>query len=412
MFSYFYGQQVVESSFEYHGEKIMSSKASTLHSPCLNAKSETSSIPDKQLYSSVLKKEVVINSVYSILKNTIDLEKPISKQRNGGGAISKLSLKCKAYRESSLSHDLYSKHVGTLNCSLMQHSSRKVVYPKKCDKCLNTYKTRASFSYHKHKCNEIKLPELQNYTTLYGPSDLDNLPTCQTSFALGFQTEYQRDMLVSNSDKILCIDSTHKTNQYDLYLINLIVPDKYGKGCAVAHFITDYLDVNVMICLFSNLKIKIPDLNVNCIMTDNDQNTFEAFNAVFGPSIRHLLRKWHVLRSWSRQLHAKVSDKQLVKEMNLRLSELLDIKEKDAFVKFLVEFENAYLSKSPGFVDYFKKHYCNRVQLWSASYRNFPRASTDTNNYFESFHNQLKTVYFQRKLNRHIDRLVRTVLDI
>ncbi|GBO05710.1 hypothetical protein AVEN_7298-1 [Araneus ventricosus] len=112
--------------------------------------------------------------------------------------------------------------------------------------------------------------KLQIYTTLYGPSDLDNLPTCQTSFALGFQTEYQRDMLVSNSDKILCIDSTHKTNQYDFYLINLIVPDKYGKCCPVAHFITYYLDVNTMICLFSSLKIKIPDLNVNCIMTDDD----------------------------------------------------------------------------------------------------------------------------------------------
>ncbi|GBL80230.1 hypothetical protein AVEN_29200-1 [Araneus ventricosus] len=53
------------------------------------------------------------------------------------------------------------------------------------------------------------------------------------------------------------------------------------------------------------------------IMTDDDQSTFEAFNAVFGPSIRHLLCKWHVLCSWSRQLHAKASDKQLVKEMNL-----------------------------------------------------------------------------------------------
>ncbi|GBM41922.1 hypothetical protein AVEN_142900-1 [Araneus ventricosus] len=54
------------------------------------------------------------------------------------------------------------------------------------------------------------------------------LPTCQTSFALCFQTEHQR---VSNSDQVLCIDSTYKTNQYDFYFINLIVPDKYGKGC-------------------------------------------------------------------------------------------------------------------------------------------------------------------------------------
>ncbi|GBM22007.1 hypothetical protein AVEN_107562-1 [Araneus ventricosus] len=80
------------------------------------------------------------------------------------------------------------------------------------------------------------------------------------------------------------------------------------------------------------------------IMTDDDQSTFEAFNAVFGPSIRHLLCKRHVLCSWSRQLHAKASDKQLVKEMNLRLRELLSIQEKDAFEK-LVEFENVLFVK-------------------------------------------------------------------
>ncbi|GBO07388.1 hypothetical protein AVEN_170438-1 [Araneus ventricosus] len=264
----------------------------------------------------------------------------------------------------------------------------------------------------KEPYDPILIFKLQNSTTLYGPSDLDYLPTSQTSFALGFQTEHQRDMLVSNSDKVLCIDSTHKTNQYDFYLINLIVPDNYGKGCPVAHFITNYLDINTMICLFSSLKVKIPGLNVNCIMTDDDQITFEAFNVVFGPNIRHLLCKWHVFRSWSRQLYAKVSNKQLVKEMKVRLKELLNVKERDAFEKLLAEFENIHFTKSPEFVDYFKKHYCNRVQLWSASYRNFPHASTETNNYCESFHNQLKTVYFQRKFNRRIDRLIRTVLDM
>ncbi|GBM95118.1 hypothetical protein AVEN_46314-1 [Araneus ventricosus] len=264
----------------------------------------------------------------------------------------------------------------------------------------------------KEPYDPILIFKLQNSTTLYGPSDLDYLPTSQTSFALGFQTEHQRDMLVSNSDKVLRIDSTHKTNQHDFYLINLIVPDNYGKGCPVAHFITNYLDINTMICLFSSLKVKIPGLNVNCIMTDDDQNTFEAFNVVFGPNIRHLLCKWHVFRAWSRQLYAKVSNKQLVKEMKVRLKELLNVKERDAFEKLLAEFENIHFTKSPEFVDYFKKHYCNRVQLWSASYRNFPHASTETNNYCESFHNQLKTVYFQRKFNRRIDRLIRTVLDM
>ncbi|GBL63137.1 hypothetical protein AVEN_77274-1, partial [Araneus ventricosus] len=47
----------------------------------------------------------------------------------------------------------------------------------------------------KEPYDPILIFKLQNSTTLYDPSDLDYLPTSQTSFALGFQTEHQRDML-------------------------------------------------------------------------------------------------------------------------------------------------------------------------------------------------------------------------
>ena len=36
-------------------------------------------------------------------------------------------------------------------------------------------------------------------------------------------------------------------------------------------------------------------------------------------------------------------------------------------------------------------------EMWSMAYRKFPHGNTDTNMCCESFHNKLKTVYFQRK---------------
>ncbi|GIY29126.1 hypothetical protein CEXT_429001, partial [Caerostris extrusa] len=40
-------------------------------------------------------------------------------------------------------------------------------------------------------------------------------------------------------------------------------------------------------------------------------------------------------------------------------------------------------------------NYYNRLELWAACLRQFPHGFTDTNNYCETFHNQLKSVYFQ-----------------
>ncbi|GIZ02203.1 ULP_PROTEASE domain-containing protein [Caerostris extrusa] len=46
-------------------------------------------------------------------------------------------------------------------------------------------------------------------------------------------------------------------------------------------------------------------------------------------------------------------------------------------------------------VAHFIYNYYNRLELWAACLRQFPHGFTDTNNYCETFHNQLKSVYFQ-----------------
>ena len=46
-------------------------------------------------------------------------------------------------------------------------------------------------------------------------------------------------MTMKGVREILCVDETHSLTTYKFYLINLIVPDDYGKGYPVAHFITN-----------------------------------------------------------------------------------------------------------------------------------------------------------------------------
>lgn len=56
----------------------------------------------------------------------------------------------------------------------------------------------------------------------------------EESFVLALQTNFQLEMYKQHASTILCIDSTHGTNQYRFKLITAIVPDDLGKGlCSI-----------------------------------------------------------------------------------------------------------------------------------------------------------------------------------
>ena len=50
------------------------------------------------------------------------------------------------------------------------------------------------------------------------------------TFILALQTKFQMELYEKHASTILCIDSTHGTNQYRFKLITCIVPDDHGKG--------------------------------------------------------------------------------------------------------------------------------------------------------------------------------------
>ena len=58
--------------------------------------------------------------------------------------------------------------------------------------------------------------------------DHPSLP--EESFILAIQTKFQLELYKQHANTILCIDSTHGTNQYRFKLITVVVPDDKGKG--------------------------------------------------------------------------------------------------------------------------------------------------------------------------------------
>ena len=116
---------------------------------------------------------------------------------------------------------------------------------------------------------------------------------------LGIQTKEQHDRLIAGASTVLCIDATHGTNQYGFQLLNLVVPDEFGKGYPVGHFLCNSMDEKVQHFFFKALKQRCHGLVLHCVMTDDDLSTWNALVSVFGNTAKHLLCHWHVLRAWS-----------------------------------------------------------------------------------------------------------------
>jgi len=98
-----------------------------------------------------------------------------------------------------------------------------------------------NFTNHQHTEDAISVDrivqQLQTETPspvlLYKPQGIDdsNMPLLlKDTFLLVLMTDFQASLFETFCSKIVCVDSTHKTNQYRFKLITVVVPDEYHNG--------------------------------------------------------------------------------------------------------------------------------------------------------------------------------------
>ncbi|KAI5754976.1 hypothetical protein M8J77_013096 [Diaphorina citri] len=237
-------------------------------------------------------------------------------------------------------------------------------------------------------------------------------------FMFGFQTQEQRQLMIEGCSNILVVDETHCTNQYDYQLLNVLIVDNNRNGWPVAHLITSKSDEHSLKHFFSALKGKCPDLNVNCVITDDDPSLINAMNAGFSVNadtqmnLRHLLCKWHLLRSFRKNLNEK-APRNLVDEMFVALKIIVNTRNSNTFDDLVKAFLSKYGENASKFIDYFQRYLLDgRIQKWAMCHRNFPHQAVDTTGHVESFHRRLKNDYMLRKPNKRIDKLIELLLTI
>ena len=81
-------------------------------------------------------------------------------------------------------------------------------------------------------CRELKA-EKECVVIAYKPQGMkdEGFPDlCEDSFLLVIMTKFQMSMFEKHSQRVVCIDSTHKTNPYGFKLVTVVVPDEFKNG--------------------------------------------------------------------------------------------------------------------------------------------------------------------------------------
>ena len=213
---------------------------------------------------------------------------------------------------------------------------------------------------------------------MIGPKIYDELDVRKNLFAIGLQTKQELNIFIKHSKKIVCIDSTHETNQCEFPLITLVVADEFNKGYPVGFFISNHADELSLIPFLEEIKKRCPeDLKINTVITDDDSSGWNAFSNVFGSVEQHLLCKWHITRAWRRKLSKLAPKTEVKNELYRALLVLLEEKDPLQFEILMNGFLSMCNEKSPNFGEYFKVNYKDRAKQWAMCYGNFEHANTN-----------------------------------
>ena len=162
--------------------------------------------------------------------------------------------------------------------------------------------------------HEMQKDSEKNPVLLYKPQDSEPHSKCPSlkkkDFILVIQTPLQREMLIKCGTSVICMDDTHGTNSYDFNLITVVVVDEFGEGCPVGWCLCNRVDMYILIDFLMVVKENVGSIQPCWVMTDDAEQYFSAWVAVFGMGPpRKLLCTWYVDRAWRKALNG-ISDKE------------------------------------------------------------------------------------------------------
>ena len=254
----------------------------------------------------------------------------------------------------------------------------------------------------------VELESKSYHTFLCGQSNAD---TQVYNFGFGFVAPWQLELL--KRARSFCLDATHHVTIYPNTVMYTIVlcHEVTGRGVPVAYLITNDQSEEPVRKWLTDLKglgVSPRQITVDCSKAEAN-----AINRTWAGSVTIRLCAWHVVRAWQKNIKEKVvvgdgEDKRAV--VNAIFADIRDMmyeEDRPEFYNRLEKFRTDWANQD-GFMTYFEQQWIRNdlYKQWVRSFQEAMFRHMELNMFIESFHNQLKTVYLQRRRNRRMDGLI------
>ena len=236
------------------------------------------------------------------------------------------------------------------------------------------------------------------------------------TFAFGFLAPWQKELLLAAP--FISLDATHDVcgDYHNGVLYTMVIRHPVAaRGVPVAYLFTNDQSSAPLLGWFRFLV----SLGVypQRITIDRDLAEDNAISQTWpNCTIQYCL--WHVSRAWVSHVQSKITGGSVGRipaqtrvVIRRRLFELMYEKDINVFHELLRAFVSEFQQSQKPFVDYFNKYWVNSrngegYDRWAACYQPEIYSNMETNNYVETWHNQLKTVYLKRKRLHRLDLML------
>ncbi|CAD6950424.1 unnamed protein product, partial [Tilletia laevis] len=233
-------------------------------------------------------------------------------------------------------------------------------------------------------------------------------------------------VLERSGSEIWCLDSTHNTGygmtrDEKVFLTTIIVRSQdTGSGFPAAFLLTPS-ETQLPLAYFLSWVTKLvpapKDVMVDCSVTEQAAIKITFSSSAQPPRI--LLCQWHVVRAWEDNIKNKIKFPQLDDEGVARsrqvqercrkiLRDLVYAAQPETFLAQFAEFQREWTMFFPDFMLYFRREWVTKrpPSMWSLAYRQHAHYGIDTNNYVESWHDNLKINYLGLIKKQRIDHVI------
>lgn len=252
-------------------------------------------------------------------------------------------------------------------------------------------------------------------------------------FILVLQNDFMKNMAIRFSkNNSWALDSTFKTNQYDLPLYAAVVPNEDGRGMPVFYMLCskDKKQGHEGIALEITLEhvfAHMGDIRPSAFVIDKSKTSFNAIEKVIANDVsfwkdgkiggeqiagKMLLCHFHVMKAWSENLLTRVPIDMKDKVWH-ELHVLLHCPNENHFDENVKRFCEAF-KHIPGVVPYIQSGWTNLNvpwrDMWPKYGRLFAHGGMDTTNHIERHWEFIKYTLLQGKVNRSLRDLVVAIM--